>query len=163
MTNLMVRTSVSDGDNIIISDLCNIHIYILAQHKYFWRDIYLQTLCLSYRLRREGKDGKFILRNLLPNTLKVYQVYFSYLLHSTFNSTVSFVPSAFSTPNNALRYTDLQFKTSVTPQPLQCILVTQNSLLHSHEIELFFIQIISRHLNITAKICVIWSLNIVFA
>jgi len=51
---------------------------------------------------------------------------FCYMLHSTFNSTVPFGPSAFPMPNNAVRYTDLQFKTSVTPQILQYTSITQN-------------------------------------
>ena len=63
-----------------------------------------------------------------PILHKDYQVKFCYLFRSTYNSTVSFGPSAFSNPNNALRYTELGLKTSVTPQSLQHLLITQNSL-----------------------------------
>jgi len=50
------------------------------------------------------------------------------MLLSTFNSNVSFGPSAFRTPNKAVRHTDLQFKNSVRPQILQYKAITQKSL-----------------------------------
>ena len=51
----LVRTAATDGINIIIRDLCIWHICILTIEKYSCQDIYLQNLCLTYRLQREKR------------------------------------------------------------------------------------------------------------
>ena len=57
--NRQLETSASDGVNIIIRDLRNLHICILTLKKYFWKYISLQTFCLSYSLQcKEGRWNK---------------------------------------------------------------------------------------------------------
>jgi len=96
-------------------------------------------------------DGRVALRVLLP--LYVTSTRFI-LLSTTFYIQFYRIVclSAFSTPNNAVRFTDLRFKTSVASRILQYVAITQNSLKHSHEIELFVTEIIAMHLSVTPEI-----------
>ena len=116
----------------LLSETCAICIFAFWQSKNifgrifiveFVSQIQITTRKWSYSSQREGGKGYSQSYSAIIN--KVFQVEFCYLLRSTYNSTVSFDFSAFSSRNDAIRCRELRSKISVTSQILRILLLTK--------------------------------------